>query len=173
MLRLSRALVIQEIELLIDHSVGHIGRHEWSVRGVDCRRERHSYSAPAYSFDLDILNVRAKGGAEGRWELFIIGEFWRSADRASMHSPKWLKLVAGKPTDVLKWLAIFTSSRAAEATSKAHLAACAPRDPEQDALLRWRAGETRRNQRRSTALSPVRYSPSPIRRLLSRETVCL
>jgi len=21
-----------------------------------------------------------------------------------MHSPKWLKLVAGKPTDVLKWL---------------------------------------------------------------------
>ena len=104
MLRLSRALVIQEIELLIDNSMGHIGRHEWSVRGVDCRRERHSYSAPAYSFDLDILNVRAKGGADGRWELFIISEFWRSADRASIHSPKWLKLVAGKPTDVLRWI---------------------------------------------------------------------
>ncbi len=105
MLRLSSALVIQEIELLIDNSVGHIGRHEWTVRGVDCRRERHSYSAPAYSFDLDVLNVRAKGAAEDRWELFIIiTEFWRSSDRASVHSPKWLKLVAGKPTDVLKWI---------------------------------------------------------------------
>jgi len=104
MLRLSRALVIQEIELLIDDSMGHIAQHEWSVRGVDCRRERHSYSAPAYSFDLDILNVRAKGAADGRWELFIISEFWRSADRASIHSPKWLKLIAGKPTDVLKWI---------------------------------------------------------------------
>ncbi len=104
MLRLSRALVIQEIELLIDDSMGHIGRHEWSVNGVECRRERHSYSASAYSFDLNILNVRAKGGAEGRWELFIISEFWRSADRASIHSPKWLKLVAGKPSDVLRWI---------------------------------------------------------------------
>jgi hypothetical protein len=104
MLRLSRALVIQEIELLIDDSLSHIGHHEWSVRGVDCRRERHSYSAPAYSFDLDILNVRAKGGADSRWELFIISEFWLSADRVSIHSPKWLKLIAGKPADVLRWI---------------------------------------------------------------------
>lgn len=104
MLRLSRALVIQEIELLIDDSMGRIGRHEWSVNGVECRKERHSYSASAYSFDLNILNVRAKGGADGKWELFIISEFWRSADRASIHSPKWLKLVAGKPSDVLRWI---------------------------------------------------------------------
>lgn len=106
MLRLSRALVIEELERLIDDSIGRVGRHEWSFRGVDCRRERHSHSAPAYSFDLDILNVRAKGGRDGRWELFIISEFWRSADGTSMHSPKWLKLVAGKPADVLHWIKI-------------------------------------------------------------------
>jgi hypothetical protein len=104
MLRLSRALVIQELERLVDDSVGHIGRHEWSVRGVDCRRERHSHSAPAYSFDLDVLNLRAKGDAGGAWELFIVTEFWRSGAGASMHSPKWLKLVRGKPNDVLKWI---------------------------------------------------------------------
>lgn len=106
MLRLSRALVIDELERLVDDSIGRVGRHEWSFRGVDCRRERHSHSAPAYSFDLDILNVRAKGGQDGRWELFIISEFWRSADGTSMHSPKWLKLVAGKPADVLHWIKI-------------------------------------------------------------------
>jgi hypothetical protein len=103
MLRLSRTMVIQQLELLVDDSIRHIGRNEWSVRGVDCRRERHSYSSHCYSFDFDILNLRAKGGADGRWELFIITEFWRAADGSSMHSPKWLKLIAGKPTDVLKW----------------------------------------------------------------------
>ena len=116
MLRLSRARVIQDLELLIDNSIGHIGRHEWSARGVDCRRERHSHSAPAYSFDLDVLNLRAKGGAGGGWELFIVTEFWRSGQGASMHSPKWLKLVRGKPNDVLKWIAAHRD--AAEAKRK-------------------------------------------------------
>jgi hypothetical protein len=104
MLRLSRALVIQELQMLVDASRGHVGRHEWSIRGVDCRRERHSHSAPDYSFDLDILNLRAKGGTGGRWEVFIVSEFWRSASGSSMHSPKWRKLVSGKPTDVLRWI---------------------------------------------------------------------
>jgi hypothetical protein len=104
MLRLSRALVIQQLELLVDASRGRLGQHEWSARGVDCRRERHSHSAPGYSFDLDILNLRSKGGTGGRWELFIVTEFWRSAGGSSMHSPKWLKLVSGRSSDVLGWI---------------------------------------------------------------------
>jgi len=104
MLRLSRALVIQQLELLVGDSKGGLRRHEWSARGVDCRRERHGHSAPGYSFDLDILNLRSKGGVGGRWELFIVTEFWRSADGTSMHSPKWLKLVSGRQSDVLGWI---------------------------------------------------------------------
>ena len=99
-------MVIQQLELLVNDSIRQIGRNEWSVRGVDCKRERHNYSSRCYSFDLDILNLRAKGGADGIWELFIMTEFWRAGDGSSMHSPKWLKLVAGKPTDVLKWIKI-------------------------------------------------------------------
>jgi hypothetical protein len=106
MLRLSRALVIQDLERLVEHSIGHIGRHEWSARGVECRRDHHSYSAPTYSFDLDVLNLRVKGDAGCAWEMFIVTEFWRSAQGATMHSPKWLKLVRGKPKDVLKWIAM-------------------------------------------------------------------
>ena len=111
MLHLSRALVIQELERLVGDSIGHIGRSEWSAKGVDCRRERHGYSSPAYSFDLDILNLRAKGGAGGSWELFIVTEFWRSAQGTTVHSPKWLKLVHGKPNDVLKWIAAHRDSQ--------------------------------------------------------------
>ena len=103
MLRLSRALVIQDLERLVEDSI--IGRTEWSAKGVDCRRERHGYSSPGYSFDLDILNLRARGGPGGAWELFIVTEFWRSAQGTTVHSPKWLKLIRGKPNDVLKWIA--------------------------------------------------------------------
>jgi hypothetical protein len=105
MLRLSRALIIQQLERLVEHSIGHINRREWSAKGVECRRERHSFSAPNYSFDLDVLNLRADGDGGQVWELFIVTEFWRSAQGATVHSPKWLKLVRGKPADVLKWLA--------------------------------------------------------------------
>jgi len=104
MLRLSRADVIQELALLIDDSASRVGQHQWSVRGVDCRRERHSHSASAYSFDLDVLNLRTKGGAGGGWELFIVTEYWRSGEGTSLHNPKWLKLVHGNPNDVLKWI---------------------------------------------------------------------
>ena len=73
MLRLSRALVIQDLERLVEDSI--IGRTEWSAKGVDCRRERHGHSSPAYSFDLDILNLRATGGPGAAWEVFIVTEF--------------------------------------------------------------------------------------------------
>jgi hypothetical protein len=104
MLRLSRALVIHELELLVDASPARIDRREWKARGLDCRRERHSHSAPSYSFDLDVLIVRANSSEDGRWELFIVTEFWRSGGGTNLHSPKWLKLVAGKPAEVLRWI---------------------------------------------------------------------
>ncbi len=95
MLRLSRGRVIGDIEFLVGGLKGSLERREWSVAGVDCWRQRHSYGAEVYSFDLDVLRVRAGGGAEGRWELFVVTEFWRSADGAGLHSAKWLKLVSG------------------------------------------------------------------------------
>ena len=122
MLRLSRAIVIQDLELLVDDSIGRIGRHEWSVRGVDCRRERHSHSAAAYSFDLDVLNLRTKGGAGGGWELFIVSEYWRSGQGTPLHNPKWLKLVRGNPNDVLKWIKLHRDEALEKAKEKEELA---------------------------------------------------
>ena len=37
--------------------------------------------------------------------MFIVTDFWRSAQGTSVRSPKWLKLIRGKPNDVLKWIA--------------------------------------------------------------------
>ena len=103
MLRLSRALVILELELLVGaRSAISAPRTERERRRLPTGR--HGYSSPIYSFDLDILNLCAKGGPAGAWELFIVAEFWRSAQGATVHSPKWLKLVHGKPNDVLRWI---------------------------------------------------------------------
>jgi hypothetical protein len=37
-------------------------------------------------------------------KLLIVGEFWQGDDGESIHSTKWLKLLRGKPGDVLKWI---------------------------------------------------------------------
>jgi hypothetical protein len=44
--------------------------------------------------------------ATGRlaWELLIVTEFWRRGDGETLHATKWLKLLSGKPSDVLKWI---------------------------------------------------------------------
>jgi len=104
MLRLSREYVIQQLELLVDDSASRIGQTHWTVRGVQCRRERHGHSGQYYSFDLDILNLRSTLPAGGLWELFIVREFWRSTDGSSIHNQKWLRLVAGKASDVFSWI---------------------------------------------------------------------
>jgi hypothetical protein len=44
--------------------------------------------------------------ATGRvtWELVQVSEFWHRGGGDPLHSVKWLKLLSGKPTDVLKWI---------------------------------------------------------------------
>lgn len=114
MLRLSREYVIQQIELLIDDSASRIGQPHWTVRGVQCRRERHGHSGQYYSFDLDVLNLRTTSHEDRQWELFIVTEFWRSNAGARMHSQKWLRLIEGKAPDVFKWIKKHRESRTDE-----------------------------------------------------------
>lgn len=104
MLRLSTEYVIQQIETLVNDSTSRIGQTHWTVHGVECRRERHGHTGQHYSFDLDILNLRMKSGEGAHWELFLVTEFWRSVDGASLRSPKWLKLTVGTAPDVLGWI---------------------------------------------------------------------
>lgn len=103
MLRLSRASVISDIEFLVTPPGPPTGRHEWSIKGVSCRLERHSYASSLYSFDHDVLQIRTDTKRDG-WEVFIVTEFWRNSSGASIHSPKWLKLTNGKSSDVLRWI---------------------------------------------------------------------
>jgi hypothetical protein len=104
MLRFSRASVIRDIELLVKSPEWRPGRREWSRLGVHCWIERHGYSARAYGFDLEIFGVESDDRSERRWRVMIVTEFWRNAAEESIHTAKWLKLVSGRPDDVLKWI---------------------------------------------------------------------
>ena len=126
MQRLSTEYIIQQIEALVNDSTSRIGQTQWTVRGVECRRERHGHSGQYYSFDLDVLNVRTKPGEGARWELFLVTEFWRSSDGTSLHRLKWLKLTAGKAPDVFKWIQKHRDDWHQKATEKRPQAAMEP-----------------------------------------------
>ena len=102
MLRLSRARVISDIELIINSPGPALGQRKWSARGAECSVDRHTYWGELYRFHADILHVRMPG--KPAWQLIVVSEFWHRGEAEALHSVKWLKLLSGKPTDVLQWI---------------------------------------------------------------------
>jgi hypothetical protein len=104
MLRLSRARVIGDIEFMINNPGPALGQRRWTAKGAECSVDRHTYSGELYGFHADILYIRMPATGRLAWELVLVTESWRRGDRETLHSVKWLKLLSGKPTDVLKWI---------------------------------------------------------------------
>jgi hypothetical protein len=113
MRRLSRARVINDIERLVKDPALGLGKHKWELRGVECALDRHSYNGELYGFDVEVLRVRLMAGARPKWEVYVVTEFWRDEAGESVRMTKWLKLLAGTSSDVVKWI---VESR--EATSR-------------------------------------------------------
>lgn len=104
MLRLSRARVISEIEFVANSPGRAPGQRNWTAKGAACSVDRHTYSGDSYGFHVDILHIRTPATGRLAWELVLVREFWRRGGGETLHSVKWLKLLSGKPTDVLKWI---------------------------------------------------------------------
>ncbi len=104
MLRLSRARVIGDIELIVNKACPARGLSRWTAKGADCAVERHSYSGGGYGFQAEILRVSCPTASRPKWEVLLVSEYWRRGDGESIHATKWLKLLAGKNNDVLKWI---------------------------------------------------------------------
>jgi hypothetical protein len=104
MLRISRARVISDIEFLVNSPGPARGQRKWTAKGAECAVDRHSYAGEAYGFHADVLHIRMPVSGRLVWELVLVSEIWRRGDAETMHAAKWLKLLAGKPNDVLKWI---------------------------------------------------------------------
>jgi hypothetical protein len=103
-LRLSRSRVICDIEFIIKNQGPAVGKRRWTSKGAECSVDRHNFAGEVYSFHVDILQVRLPATGAPKWKLLIVGEFWQGGDGESIHSTKWIKLLHGKPGDVLKWI---------------------------------------------------------------------
>lgn len=75
MRRPSRASVINDIERILK-SGDRLGKYRWETNGVECTLDRHTYYGALYSFDVEVLRVRAT--ARPKWQLYLIPEFWRN-----------------------------------------------------------------------------------------------
>ena len=38
------------------------------------------------------------------WRILIVTEFWEDGKGQTIHTSKWLKLIEGKSSDLLKWI---------------------------------------------------------------------
>ena len=104
MLRLSRARVISDIEFVINSPGPALGQRKWTAKGAECLVARHTYSGELYGFHVDFLHIRMPATGRLAWELVLVSEFWHRGGGETLHSVKWLKLLSGKPADVLKWI---------------------------------------------------------------------
>lgn len=76
---------------------------QWTLAGVDCRRERQRYSGADYAWSIEVVSItHTRPGS--KFHLLLVAEFWR-AGPVDLRSQKWLKLLSGQPADVRNWLA--------------------------------------------------------------------
>lgn len=104
MLRLSRLRNINDIEAIVNNPGPVLGQCSWKARGVACLLERHVYLGANYSFHTNVLQITSEISGQSSWRALIISEFWEGKLGETIHSTKWLKLMEGKSTDLLKWI---------------------------------------------------------------------
>ncbi|MGA9136961.1 MAG: hypothetical protein WBZ39_03355 [Methylovirgula sp.] len=104
MKRVGTARTIADIEFVIDApSIGD-PRHCWQAYGVECRRDRHRFSGPTYSFTIDVVDLQL-AKASGSWHAIIVSESWHAGTGdANIRSIKWLKVLSGKASDLTAWM---------------------------------------------------------------------
>jgi hypothetical protein len=113
MARLSTRRMIGEIERIVEEGVP-VGQdlRQWYVHGVDCTRERHRHSGPFYDFTIEVLMVDSQRCTRAGWRLMLVTEWWHAPGdgRDEWRATKWLKLVAGRQSDVAAWLRHYRDS---------------------------------------------------------------
>lgn len=89
-------------ELLLSTTNSGLKQPQWTIEGVECEYERHSFSGPNHGFAIEIVTL-TRHGKRG-WSLMVVKEFWwagKQKDAGRM--PHWAKLTSGQRADVFAW----------------------------------------------------------------------
>ena len=105
MARIGNARTIADIEYVVEPPGAGSEVTAWISHGVKCSIDRHRYTGQAYAFTFEVMDLRLDGPAKQRWHVVIVSELWRFRDaRTESRGSKTLRLLQGKPADVLNWM---------------------------------------------------------------------
>jgi hypothetical protein len=106
--RLSNARRILDIEAMVGAPGLASDVRSWVTHGVDCSRDSHRFAGASYAFTIDVLELRYRRAGRLVWHLAIVTERWRaSPPGAATRDTKWMKLIAGRASDVHAWMSRF------------------------------------------------------------------
>jgi hypothetical protein len=110
--QITNAHIIRAIELILFGSSPHYEARGWIAAGVECRRDRHRYTGEGYAFSLEILRFRPAAQGRSVWEAMIVTERWATGmPETVVRTQKWMKLVAGKPSELRAWVQRYRPAR--------------------------------------------------------------
>ncbi len=105
MKRVGNSRTISDIEFVIDAPGLGDTRHAWTAHGAECTRNRHRFSGQTYDFTIEVVQLRMIKSGRTSWHVIIVTEWWRAVHSDSdIRCTKWLKVLAGKPSDVTTWM---------------------------------------------------------------------
>jgi hypothetical protein len=75
----------------------------WTFDGVECERERHSFTGPRHGVTLEIHTL-TRTGKRG-WRLMVVKEYWWGGQESKvLKMTHWAKPLTGQRADILAWL---------------------------------------------------------------------
>lgn len=87
--------------LMSTHNPG-FKRSKWTLDGVDCGRERHSFTGQQYGFSVEIFTF-SRVGKRG-WTLMIVKEhWWIGEDGKGTKALRWARPTSGRRNDIIAW----------------------------------------------------------------------
>jgi hypothetical protein len=87
--------------LMSTHNPG-LKRSKWTVDGVDCTRERHSFTGQQYGFAVEIFTFARPGRRP--WTLMVVQEYWWiGEDAKGSKTLRWARPTGGRRNDIIAW----------------------------------------------------------------------
>jgi hypothetical protein len=77
-------------------------RQQWTMEGVNCIRERHSFNGPTHGFAVEIISLD-RSGKRG-WKLMVVKEYWWLGNESkALKTLRWARAIGGRRIDILAW----------------------------------------------------------------------
>ena len=77
-------------------------RARWTMLGVACERERHSFTGTMHGFSVEIVTLDHPG--KRGWSLLVVKEYWWfGSEGKDMRSTRWARPLSGRNGDIMAW----------------------------------------------------------------------